>query len=151
MNESTLKRLIAQGAVDEVIGAFERLRAELDALKAQEPVTWIPVCERLPRTQQRVLIVYTTHHGKPAITMGWHCKARTLESSYFEGDVDDEYDEAHDVFYMKEQWVDESAESECHYQISGVTHWMPLPSAPIEITSDRSASPRPEGVADANA
>lgn len=68
--------------------------------------------------------------------MGWYCKAGQVEAERFEGEVDDEYDEASDTYYLKEQWVDESMESEYHYSISGVTHWMPLPDLPsnVELT-----------------
>lgn len=91
---------------------------------------WIDVETALPPTQKRVLIAYTTTYNRRSVTIGWHCKARTIESSSLEGEVDEEYDEDADAYYMKEQWVDESVESEYHYQISGVTHWMPLPTLP---------------------
>ena len=91
---------------------------------------WISVDERLPNNQQRVLIAYECHHRKRAVTMGWHVKAKSIESSYFESEVDDEYDEETDCYYLKEQWVDESRESEYHYPIYRVSHWMPLPKPP---------------------
>ena len=95
---------------------------------------WISITNLMPKTQQRVLVAYTTHHGKRAVTVGWYTPSKTLESGNFGGDVDDEYDEATDTFYLKEQWVDESTESEYHYPIYGVTHWMPLPSHPTGET-----------------
>lgn len=93
---------------------------------------WIPAAQRLPPTQKRVLIAYTTHHGKRAVTIGWYCRAKSLDSGAFESEVDDEYDAASDTYYLKEQWVDESVESEYHYPISGVTHWAELPRMPDE-------------------
>jgi len=71
------------------------------------------------------------------VTIGWYCRAKSMESSYFDGEVDDEYDEASDTYYLKEQWVDESMESEYHYPISNVTHWMPLPGLPESVREPR--------------
>ena len=94
---------------------------------------WIQVEDQMPKTQQMVLVAYTTHLGKQAVTIGWHTPAKTLESGNFDSEIDDEYDEETDTYYMKEQWVDESVESEYHYPISGVTHWMPLPATPSNV------------------
>ena len=96
---------------------------------------WIDATAQKPKTQKLVLIAYVTHYGKPAVTMGWYCPTKTIESGNFESEVDDEYDEDSDTYYMKEQWVDESVESEYHYGISGVTHWMPLPEFPSDFNS----------------
>lgn len=92
---------------------------------------WIDANKQKPLTKKPVLIAYTvSDHNIPAITMGWYTPSKTVESDSFEGEVDDEYDEENDRYYMKEQWVDESNESEYHYSISNVSHWMPLPDHP---------------------
>ena len=96
-------------------------------------MNWIPIEDRMPMAQQLVLIAYTKDGSRRAVTMGWYAPAKTVESGYFENEVDDEYNEATDTYYLKEQWVDESRESEYHYSIGGVTHWMPLPELPEEV------------------
>ena len=101
---------------------------------------WIAIEDQMPKTQQTVLAAYTTHLGKQAVTIGWYTPAKTLESGNFESEIDDEYDEATDAYYMKEQWVDESVESEYHYPISGVTHWMPLPDFPSNALAQADAA-----------
>ena len=57
---------------------------------------WVSVEDQMPRTQQTVLVAYTTHRGKQAVTIGWHTPAKTLESGNFESEIDDEYDEDED-------------------------------------------------------
>lgn len=91
---------------------------------------WISVADAMPNTQQQVDIAYIDHHGQHQTTMGWYCRAKTLESSSFDGEVDEEYDEETDTYYMKEQWVDESQEAEYHYPINNVTHWKPRAKHP---------------------
>ncbi len=92
---------------------------------------WIPVTERLPKPQQFVLIAYRDIYSQNPnkVTMGWYVPAKTVESNY-EGEVDDEYDEESDTYYLREQWVSECRESEYHYSITNVTHWMLLPEYP---------------------
>ena len=92
------------------------------------PSGWISAEDALPKAQKPVLIRYLNHRGKLATTMGWYCPAKTVESGCFDGEVNDEYDDVSDTYYMKEQWVDESAEGEYQYPITGVTHWMPIPA-----------------------
>ena len=101
---------------------------------------WIDA-ETKPPCQKTVLIAYTNHHGKRDVTVGWYTPAKTLESGMFGGEVDDEYDEETDTYYMKEQWVDESAESEYHYPISDVTHWMALPDLPSNAAISGGGTP----------
>jgi hypothetical protein len=90
---------------------------------------WISLSDGMPAAQKRVLIAYNNGYI-PVVTVGWYCPAKTLESENFQSEVDDEYDEATDTYYLKEQWVDESQESEYHYSISGVTHWQEMPRHP---------------------
>lgn len=84
---------------------------------------WISIADAMPHAQQEIDIAYINHHGVPVTTMGWYCPAKTLRA-------DDLYDKETDTFYLKEQWVDESQESEYHYPISGVTHWKPRAKHP---------------------
>lgn len=80
---------------------------------------WISIADAMPHAQQMVDIAYVDHFGRPATTMGWYCPAKTLKSDDFADEV-----------FLKEQWVDESQESEYHYPISGVTHWKPRAKHP---------------------
>ena len=91
---------------------------------------WIDINKLKPFAMRTVLLAYTDGLGKRNITIGWYAPARTIESAFFEGDVDDEYDETSDTYYLKEQLVDQSVESDFHYPVSGVTHWMLLPELP---------------------
>jgi hypothetical protein len=94
---------------------------------------WISVDDTMPKNQQPVLIAYTTIHGKKVVTMGWYARAGEVSTEYFDGEVNDEYDEEREAYFLKEQWVDESIESEYHYQIHNVTHWMPMPAHPTSM------------------
>ena len=117
--KAELKRMVAE------------LAAERDTLAAKlAELEWISIADAMPNTQQQVDIAYIDANGKPQTTMGWYCRARTLESANFAGEVDDEYDEETYTYYMKEQWVDESHEAEYHYSITGVTHWKPRAKHP---------------------
>lgn len=126
-------RISYQSSEQAARAAYARVE-ELSARLAKQagPVSdaWISVADAMPNTQQQVDIAYIDYHGRPQTTMGWYCRAKTLESSSFDGEVNDEYDEDAGAFYLKEQWVDESQESEYHYPITGVTHWKPRAKHP---------------------
>lgn len=93
-------------------------------------VIWIDAEKEKPMCQQFVLIAYTDRHGIKRITMGWYCPRYTLESDLFEDEVDDEYNDENDQYYVKEGWNDGSWEADYHIRIDNVTHWMPLPAHP---------------------
>lgn len=95
---------------------------------------WIDVTQGMPKPRQACLAVYTDYHGHKRITMAWHAPARFVDASDFSDEVECEYDEATDTMWLKEGWNDESQESEYHYGINDVTHWMPLPSPPPLIS-----------------
>jgi hypothetical protein len=96
-------------------------------------MNWISVEASLPFNLQPVLIAYTTYYGKQAVTMGWYVREGEVNSEDFEGEVNDRYDEERDACFLVEQWVDDSVESEYHYPIKNVTHWMPMPAHPTVI------------------
>lgn len=120
-------RISYQSSEQAARAAFAKVE-ELAARLAE--LEWISIADAMPNTQQQVDIAYIDHHGKRQTTMGWHCQAKTLEASSFGGEVEEEYDEETDTYYLKEQWVDESQESEYHYPITGVTHWKPRAKHP---------------------
>ena len=93
-------------------------------------IKWFDVNTHLPKNMDRVLIAYKTDFGSHAVTIGWYVREKSVKSQVFEGNCDDEYDESTDEYYLKEQWVDESVESEYYYPIRNVTHWAMMPDAP---------------------
>lgn len=94
---------------------------------------WISVEDRLPLNAQKVLIAYKRDgfSKKTLITFGWFSEALKNEARSNDGEChDEEYDPKTDSYYLKEQWVSECLESEYHYPITNVSHWMPLPEPP---------------------
>lgn len=91
---------------------------------------WTDASKEKPECQKSVLIAYTDDNGKDRVTIGWYAPRFTIESSSFDGEVDDEYHEDMDEYFIKEGWVDESIESEYHYPIQNVTHWQDKPKHP---------------------
>lgn len=96
---------------------------------------WVSVDDSMPETQKMCIVAYCDYHGRERITMGWFAPAKTVDASDFSDEVDGEYDEEKDTYWLKEGWNDESQESEYHYGISGVTHWQPLPIHPSKEQS----------------
>lgn len=79
----------------------------LDLPSAQPEARWIPVTERLPEVGDRVLVTIPLVYGYPWIRIVWY------GTPMFENKV---------CFYESDsEWGD--------YELSGVTAWMPLPTA----------------------
>lgn len=96
---------------------------------------WIPVSERLPETDKKVLVNLHNTYGKDVILMASHIgyHERTSEDygwQEFEGDT--EYDEENDCFWIPECWCESNyVEDNANWIIDEcegiITHWMPLP------------------------
>lgn len=74
---------------------------------------WISVDERLPEKYNTVLVLYHAHFDDEPITEFDFCTA------FFDGETFDPKDQ---LFYMK--------------RTVKVTHWMPLPKPPSEVTDE---------------
>ena len=100
---------------------------------------WISVNDRLPKTQERVLIaIKSAYTGRYSITCGAHCndhEISTDEYGWQDFDGDTEYDEDKDCFWVKSSWWETNyVEDNQNWEIDSadgvVTHWMPLPESP---------------------
>lgn len=124
-------RQIAAAALTEV--AEER---ELAALREQgEPVAWIPVSERLPKLEVRVIAYYKNDLGKDRRIRAFYApKFSMRDVENYEGDAD--YNETEDEYYWPEGWYECNEHEETNWRVDGeITHWMPLPSAPGTYTA----------------
>ena len=100
---------------------------------------WIPVTERLPDSYQTVLVslknkTFNHRHTLMAAHIGRH-EATTEDYRWRELEVDTEYDEELDCFWIPECWWESNfVDGNENWIIDGddyeVTHWMPLPEPP---------------------
>lgn len=98
-------------------------------------MAWISVNEKLPETQQRVVVRFLTDFREkviPRVTVAEYIAPRTvLEEEYmaeeFSGEGD--YDDEKDCYWTVSGWYESSYEADVNWRLSKeVTHWMPLPS-----------------------
>lgn len=97
-----------------------------------EPVAWVPVAERMPKSGATVLACYTNRSGNVRRIRAEWVAAKTIES---DGDSEiGEYDEATDCCYDPEGWYEKIDNwgdySSVVVNEGEVTHWMPLPAHP---------------------
>lgn len=101
---------------------------------------WIPVTERLPESEKIVLVsakskTFGYRHTIMVAHVGYH-EITTEEYGWQECEVETEYDEENDCFWIPECWYEvNSVEDNGNWIIDSdydVTHWMPLPEPPKE-------------------
>ena len=92
----------------EAADALEQLQAENEKLKAQVP-RWIPVEERRPATGDNPILIYKVVNDR-----GMNKNIGTAWYSSYHG------------------WIPTNGT-----KVFGITHWMPLPKAPKEVTHEK--------------
>jgi hypothetical protein len=91
---------------------------------------WVPVAERLPKAGRRVFVTALNGvHLWP--TVGEYWPAGTMDASNWDDPPDEWWDEDGDKCTNPEPgWYESPLEPEMKYELTSVTHWMPLPPLP---------------------
>ena len=95
---------------------------------------WIPVKKRLPDSGVHVLVSCKSNGGCRYVCDAFYSAPKTEVCSYND-DIDMEYDEETDEYYMPEGWwevIKNWDEYSCVGIEDTVTHWMPLPAPQME-------------------
>lgn len=115
------------------------LQKAVEDLRAQLP-RWIPVTERMPENAEAVLVRgYAVNNPRYKATFkGRWIAAHSMLADDFgaDSDMDLEYDEAEDVYYVPEGWFERIENWDDYTDIAvcdfTITHWAPLPEPPEE-------------------
>ena len=109
-----------------------------DIRNAQTISVWISVKDRLPKTEQKVLVSIKTAYGTRCTTIaahvGYHERNSESDGWSLDCEIDwEEYDEENDVYWVPECWyevnfVDDNPNWIIDKVDGEITHWMPLPS-----------------------
>lgn len=115
------------------------LQKAVEDLRAQLP-RWIPVTERMPENAEAVLVRgYAVNNPRYKATFkGRWIAAHSMLADDFgaDSDMDLEYDEAEDVYYVPEGWFERIENWDDYTDIAvcdfTITHWALLPEPPEE-------------------
>lgn len=103
---------------------------------------WVSVKDRLPKTEQKVLVsiktAYGTRYTTIAAHVGYHERNSESDGWSLDYEIDwEEYDEENDVYWVPECWyevnfVDDNPNWIIDKVDGEITHWMPIPEPPKE-------------------
>lgn len=112
--------------------------------------TWVAVAERLPASGRTVLAFYLNSVGRVRRIRAQYVERWTIEVDAATADPDTEcveYSESADAFYLLEGWYECIDNWDAFVRIAvtegQVSHWMPLPAAPVDSTVKESLSVQP--------
>jgi hypothetical protein len=128
-----MMRDCASGQYQDADDRLQSFAASYHAEQCKSCNKWISVKDRLPENCNGVLVFGINESGKSR-------KAKAMYARKFELEANDEavdsgffeYDESRDESYVPEGWYEDNSCSETDYVIDfTVTHWQPLPEAPL--------------------
>jgi len=92
---------------------------------------WISVSDRMPANGRKVLVVGHWDNGNRWRTIAEWWPAGTLDASNWDDPPDEWWDEnGGDCRCPEAAWWESQVEAETMWQLSNVTHWMPIPCLP---------------------
>ena len=139
-DETSLLLCKAADAIEELVKENESLAVDLadsnERRKKKRKPQWIPVTEQLPESGVHVLacccVKWVGGGGRSYVCDAFYSSPKTEICSYNE-DIESEYDEETDEYYMPEGWwevIKNWDDYSCVAIADFVTHWMPLPEPP---------------------
>ena len=115
----------------------------LDIILAPTVGGWISVNDRLPECGKYVLtsceVRLLSGSKKRYTCIAFHAEKHKISEHFPEDDYCFDYDEEHDEYYLKEGWYEVIHNWDEYSSVvieDFVTHWMPLPKPPEEVSGN---------------